>query len=75
MTLDEIVTELIRQQLTAKEVKQAMMRRALFRWGAYRAAEMLGVSRETIYNYMREHGITPEDIQTFRQRSLKLSNK
>lgn len=73
MTLDEIVTELISQQVTAQEVKQAMMRRAVFRWGAYRAAEMLGVSRETIYNYMRQHGITPKDVRNFRQRSLKLS--
>ena len=73
MTIDQIVSELIRQKITIPELNRALLRRALYHYGSMRkVSESHGVSRQTLYNRMREFGLTVNDLKAFKDRQGRL---
>lgn len=73
MTIEQIVSELIRQKITLAELNKALLRRALYHYGSMRkVSEAHGVSRQTLYNRMREFGLTIADLKAFKDRQGRL---
>ena len=73
MTLDEIVTELIRQPVSLDDANRAMIRRALFHYGYMSTTcAKLKISRNRLYRLMQKFGIKPSDLKEYRRRQLTL---
>jgi transcriptional regulator of acetoin/glycerol metabolism len=73
MTIEQIVSELIRQKITLGELNKALLRRALYHYGSMRkVSKVHGYSRMTIHKRMRELGLTIEDLKAFKDRQGRL---
>jgi transcriptional regulator of acetoin/glycerol metabolism len=73
MTIEQIVSELIRQKITLGELSDALIRHSLFHYGnVERTSVYCGVSKPTVLKRMREFGITTDDIKAYKLSQRKL---